>query len=139
MGSSYFIEKVFKQHPFVYKIGGNYYIFGTGVCRKCEDDIDALKREYDLFEENVEVELTRQEASRIFKKVIGIAEIRMDAEDKKDKERGKKIPRIFRDLFETLMSFGFNEGEMTELEKQIERYVAFWQKYDLEDYISAIR
>ena len=30
-----YIEKLFKQYPFIYKIGDRFFAFGTGVCSEC--------------------------------------------------------------------------------------------------------
>lgn len=32
-----YIKKLFKQYPFLYCINNQYYIFGTGICKKVED------------------------------------------------------------------------------------------------------
>ena len=62
-----YIEKLFKQYPFLYCINNQYYIFGTGICKKVEDkDYFDSKKIYEYFKENLNEDLDQKEASLIF-------------------------------------------------------------------------
>lgn len=127
------IEKVFKQHPFLYEIGGNFYILGVGVCRKLDVVSDLTKERYRQFSKKTDKELTQDEAWNIISAVLSEARSIMCKEDGSDLEKGQKINRTFSELKNKLMSYELNEKEMQELDAQIKRYADFWEKYNLSD------
>jgi len=118
-----YIEKLFKQHPFIYHIGDKYYAFGNGVCAECDMHSVLLEGRYKTFELNVDnEELTQKEAWELFHKLVFEAEcVRGDAEfcsNPKDE----------------ISKFNFDEKQQDELKRQIERYIAFYRKHSLVDY-----
>ena len=117
-----YIEKLFKQYPFLYCINNQYYIFGTGICKKVEDkDYFDSKKIYEYFKENLNEDLDQREAFLIFRKVVYFAEKRRLEDDYK----GLDIK------FEKL---NFNDEEIKVLENQCKQYVDFFRKYNLNDY-----
>lgn len=71
-----YIEKLFKQYPFIYKIGDRFFAFGTGVCSEClKQDREGLKYRYKRYCDNVDVEMDRETAWKIFRKLNVIGEI----------------------------------------------------------------
>lgn len=69
-----YIEKLFKQYPFIYFIGGKYYAFGSYVCSECDMRSVTLESRYKEFEDSIKEELTQKEAWKIFHKLIFKAE-----------------------------------------------------------------
>ena len=117
-----YIEKLFKQYPFLYCINNQYYIFGTGICKKVEDkDYFDSKKIYKYFKENLNEDLDQREAFLIFRKVVYFAEKRRLEDDYK----GLDIK------FEKL---NFNDEEIKVLENHCKQYVDFFRKYNLNDY-----
>lgn len=118
-----YIEKVFKQYPFIYCIGGKYYAFGTGVCSECDMSSVLLESRYKAFEESVSETLTVEEAWRIFHKVM------TEAIGVKDDKGICLEPK------KEILNFKFGEKEMAELEAQVERYASYWMKYSFNTYL----
>lgn len=117
------IEKLFKQHPFVYCISGKYYAFGTGVCAECDMRSVMLQSRYRAFEESVNEDLTTEDAWKIFHKLVFQAECVRD-------EKG-----ICFEPQKEILNFHFEENEMEELKRQVERYIAYWKKYSFNNYL----
>lgn len=117
-----YIEKLFKQHPFIYKIDGEYYAFGNNVCSKCNHRSASLKSKYNTFVQNSGKELESLEAWRIFHAVM------FEAEFIRDKSK------VY-DCLEEFTRIGFNEQNIKELEQQIDRYIDFFQINDLLQYV----
>lgn len=44
-----FVEKLFKQYPFIYYIGGTYYAMGSYVCAECDARSVTLECRYREF------------------------------------------------------------------------------------------
>ena len=118
-----YIEKLFKQYPFIYCIGEKYYAFGTGVCSECDMRSILLESRYRTFEESVNQNLTTEEAWKIFHKLI------VEAECVKDEKGFCVEPQ------KEVLNFHFEEKEMNELEKQVERYVDYWKKYSFNTFL----
>lgn len=118
-----YIEKVFKQYPFIYFIGGRYYAFGTGVCSECDTDSILLEKRYIDFEDSIGQDLTTEDAWGIFHKLI------VEAEYMKDKNEICVYPE------KELLKFHFGENEMNELNEQVERYIDYWKKYKFDKYL----
>ena len=118
-----YIEKLFKQYPFIYFIGGKYYAFGTGVCSKCDMKSVMLERRYKTFEESINKNLTTDEAWGIFHKLI------VEADGVRDDNGLCTNPE------KEILKFNFGETEMNELKMQVERYIDFWQKYSFHTYL----
>lgn len=64
-----YIDKLFKQHPFIYYIGGKYYAFGVNTCTECNGKSVLLESRYKKFEESLKDDLSDEEAWRIFHKL----------------------------------------------------------------------
>ena len=117
-----FIDKLFKQYPFIYFIGGRYYAFGTGVCVKCDSRIIDMDHAYKVFENSIDRELTPDEACKIFRHLVNMADFFKE-----------EIGVCFNPK-EEIINFHFDEDELEELKKQVERYVDYWKKYSLNEY-----
>ena len=118
-----YIEKLFKQYPFIYKIGDRFFAFGTGVCSEClKQDREGLKYRYKRYCDNVDVEMDRETAWKIFRKLNAIGEIIIQEEGPCYNPEEK------------IKEFNFNEEEMAELEAQIEQYVKNWVNHGLADW-----
>ena len=118
-----YIEKLFKQYPFIYHIGERYYAFGSGVCTECGTSSLSLERSYKTFEENLNLNLTQKEAWNVFHKLV------FEAENVREKCGFCDKPQT------EILKFSFDEKEMNELKSQIERYIDYWQKYSLKDFV----
>lgn len=118
-----YIEKIFKQYPFIYSVNDQFYIMGSYICQKIDEkyrkDILII---YNYYKSNRDLELTQKEASKIFRKVVNISNIvRIEV--------GMKM--YPNDEFK---KYNFSEEEIKEFEKQCKEYIAFFRKYHLEDY-----
>lgn len=114
-----FVEKVFKQHPFIYCIGGKYYAFGTGVCSECDMKSVLLESRYRKFVDSIDIDLKDCEAWEIFRKVSFEAKCVMDDGN------------VCTNPEAEIVKFGFSENEMNELKKQVDRYVDYFTKHRL--------
>ena len=117
-----YMDKLFAQHPFIYKISGKYYAFGNRVCAECKKDIPTLELRYDKYCKSFNEPVSQYEANDIFRKLKFAAEFvgndEIPSENSKDE----------------IKKFGFNDSEMKELKKQIDKYIEFWNKYRLQDF-----
>lgn len=118
-----FIETLFKQPPFIYYISGRYYALGSYVCSECDMRSITLEGRYKEYEESVDENLSTQEAWRIFHRLI------FKAECVRDEVGYCNAPQ------KELLKFRFNEEEMNDLKSQVERYVAYWQKYSFSTFL----
>ena len=118
-----YIEKLFKQYPFIYRIGGKYYAFGTGVCVECDCDSVLLENKYSDYESSIHKDLTVEDAWRIFHKLI------FEADYMKDKNAYCTSTK------EEFYNFHFSDDEMNELKMQIDRYIKYWEKYSFNTYL----
>lgn len=71
-----YVDKLFKQHPFVYCINNRYYAFGFGVCSKLDDNNSFLRNKYSLYIDSLKEEITDFEAWKIFLKVMNEANLK---------------------------------------------------------------
>nr|DAJ05007.1 MAG TPA: hypothetical protein [Bacteriophage sp.] len=117
-----YIEKLFKQYPFIYFIGGKYYAFGSYVCSECDMRSVTLESRYKEFEDSIKEELTQKEAWKIFHKLIFKAECVRD-------EHG-----FCTEPQKELLKLQFSDSEMDELKFQVNRYVEYWKKYSFADF-----
>lgn len=117
-----YIEKVFKQYPFLYFINNSYYVFGTGSCYKANEKLYGIQNRHYLYLNNLNEELSQEEARKIFKKVVGASKSIRD-----------KIG-IETNPLKKFNDFHFNEEEIKELEKQCKQYIDFFRKYHLDDF-----
>lgn len=117
-----YIEKLFKQHPFVYKIGDRFFAFGVGVCSEClRFDRDGLEYRYNHYCDSIDTDMSTESAWYIFRKLSIFGElIKQDDGPCLNPE-------------EKIKEFNFSEQEMSELEAQIDRYVKYWVNYGLAD------
>lgn len=118
-----FIEKLFKQHPFIYKISGKYYAFGNGVCIQCSTRSVFLERKYNHYVESISEDLQVDEAWKIFHAVNSEAKFSNDENE------------ICFNPRERLADFHFNKDELEELERQVNQYVDYWKKYSFHNYL----
>jgi len=117
------IEKLFNQHPFVYKVDDCYYAFGTGVCARIEGNKITLPTHYDKYIKAFEINVDRKDAWRIFHKLMFIASI-----IKGEKGYNGEVLKSFNE-------FNFNENQLKEIEKQVQRYMEYFKRYELKDYL----
>lgn len=114
-----YIDKLFSQHPFIYYIDGEYYAFGVNTCTKCDGKSVLLESRYKNFEESIKNDVTDEEAWRIFHKLW--------CEASGAQKRG------FAKTKEEFAKFNFDGKNMEELNKQIDRYIDYWQEHHLKD------
>lgn len=114
-----YIDKLFKQHPFIYRINEKYYAFGVNVCVECDGRSGLLESRYKNFEESLKNDVTDEEAWRIFHKLSSEAS---GAETKSNVH-----------VKEEFAKFNFSEDDIKELTKQIERYRSYWLEHHLEN------
>ncbi len=112
-----FIEKLFKQHPFIYRIGGKYYALGSYVCAECDMRSVTLESRYKEYEDSINENLSTQEAWKIFHRLM------FRAENVRDETGYCSEPQ------KEILKFQFTNEEMSELKSQVERYVTYWKKY----------
>lgn len=118
-----YIEKLFKQHPFIYHIGGKYYAFGAYVCYECDMHSITLESRYKEYEESMSMELSDKEAWRIFHRLIFRAECVRN-------ERGYcNKPQ------DEILKFQFSDEEMEQLKLQVDNYITYWKKYSLSSFV----
>lgn len=117
------MEEIFKKSPFIYYIGGRYYAFGTGVCARCNSEICSLESRYKCYVDNCNKDLTQQQAFEIWRRVVSAAEY-----------VEQKQGTCFKPE-EEIAQFGFSNEEIKELEKQIEAYINFFKKHNLQNCI----
>lgn len=68
-----YIEKLFKQFPFVYRINEEYYAFGTGICAKLDESSVLLKSRFNRYIASLTEDILDSEAWEIFRKVMSEA------------------------------------------------------------------
>ena len=73
-----YMNKLFKQHPFIYKISGKYYAFGNRVCSECTLNTPTLDLRFDRYCDACVENVTQGEARDIFAKVKSVAELVRD-------------------------------------------------------------
>ena len=117
-----YIDKLFNQHPFIYKISGKYYAFGSMVCAECKINIPTLELRYDRYCKAFSEPVSQYGANDIFRKLKFAAELVKSNEGECIKPK------------EEINKFGFSDLEMKELETQVNKYVEFWQKYKLYEF-----
>lgn len=117
-----YIEKLFKQHPFIYKIDGKYYAFGNNVCSKCNNRSVSLEAKYNTYVQNSGKQPESLEAWKIFHALMFEAEIIRDK-------------NMICDCLEEFARIGFDEQNIKELEQQIDRYIDFFQRNHLVQYV----
>lgn len=114
-----YIDKLFKQHPFIYRINEKYYAFGVNVCVECDGRSGLLESRYKNFEESLKNDVTDEEAWRIFHKLSSEA----SGAETKSNVHAK----------EEFVKFNFSEDDIKELTKQIKRYRSYWLEHHLEN------
>ena len=119
------LEKLFKIHPFVFYIGGEYFVFGSGVCMECNNKSEyhvTLPLKYQKYIEAIDDDsVTNSQAWEIFYKLNNVAnKVKDDAEHTNLKEQFEK--------------YSFDEDELKEIQQQLEQFVCFFNKHDLGDH-----
>lgn len=118
-----YIEKLFKQHPFIYYIHGKYYALGVNTCAECDKRSVLLKDRYRAYEEGLKNDLEDAAAWEIFRK--------LSFEATYFKETDKTLS-----MKEKIAELNFSEEDKCELSNQIKRYVDYWKKYNLSQFYS---
>ena len=118
-----YIEKLFKQHPFIYYIHGKYYALGVNTCAECDKRSVLLKDRYRAYEEGLKNDLEDATAWEIFRK--------LSFEATYFKETDKTLS-----MKEKIAELNFSEEDKCELSNQIKRYVDYWKKYNLSQFYS---
>lgn len=119
------LEKLFKIHPFVFYIGGEYFVFGSGVCMECNNKSEyhvTLPLKYQKYIEAINDDtITKSQAWKIFSRLNSVADnVRDKAEHVNLKEQFEKL--------------NFDDEELEEIQQQLEQFVCFFRKYDLANY-----
>lgn len=116
-------DELNKKNPFLYYVRGEYYAFGTGICGKCENNL-RVKEAYEMYMTGRNIELTEQQAVVTFKHVSCVAE-----------ETHAKVHST-EEFEENFSKMNFSEEDLNEIEKQVDWYVAFWTKYELNHFFN---
>lgn len=123
-------EELFKKRPFIYKIDGDYFAMGFGVCTKIPYLVGSksknpvtLSLRYDRYIEALKnAELSDDEARKVFNKLSSCAEMI-------GSDIGKS--KIKKEDFDQL---GFGKKQLEELSRQLNTMVGFFKKYRLQDH-----
>lgn len=118
-----FIEKLFNQYPFIYFVDGKYYAFGDGVCSLCDCKSVLLESRYRNFEASINMDLTVEEAWRIFHKLVSEAEFVKN-------EKGFCVHTK-----KEFLNMSFSDKQLLEIETQVDRYITYWKKYKFSQYL----
>lgn len=118
-----YIQKLFKQHPFIYRINGHYYAFGTGVCIELDERFVTLKSRYERYLLAMDKDMNRLDAWQIFHKLMAIA-------DNAKSEHGYEGNELIK-----FQNFNFTSDEIDELKTQVEQYITYFRKHRLQDYL----
>ncbi len=116
-------DELNKKFPFLYCVRGVYYAFGTGVCGKCQNSI-RVQEAYRMYATGRNEKLTPQQAAETFKHVKNVAE-----------ETCSRV-RSMEEFEENFSKMNFSEEDLNEIEKQVDGYVAFWTKYELNHFFN---
>ena len=116
-------DELNKKNPFLYYVRGEYYAFGTGVCGKCQNSI-RVQEAYRMYATGRNEKLTPQQAAETFKHVKNVAE-----------ETCSRV-RSMEEFEENFSKMNFSEENLNEIEKQVDGYVAFWTKYELNHFFN---
>lgn len=121
-----YIDKLFKQYPFIYCIGGEYYAFGTITCAKCGTSSVLLEKRYRAYEESINQDMENKEAWTIFHALMAEA------------QRVKIIKGECIKPQEEILKFNFNEEQMEELKSQMKRYTKYISDHQLAEKLRGI-
>ena len=122
-----YIEKLFRLHPFIYCIGGEFYAFGTITCSKCGTSSVWLEKRYRAYEESINQELEKKEAWNIFHALMAEA------------QRVQKIKGECTKPQEEILKFNFDEKQMEELKSQVDRHMKYISDHQLAEILRGIR
>lgn len=118
-----YIEKLFKQFPFIYRINEEYYAFGTGVCAKLDQSSVLLKSRFNRYIDSLADDILDSEAWAVFRALMCEADCKKDNIGYQDNEK-KQFYKL-----------GFNDSDIHELELQIQLYIDFYKKHNLKEYM----
>jgi hypothetical protein len=116
-----YIDKLFKQHPFIYYIHGKYYAFGVNTCAECDKRSVLLEDRYREYEDGTKRNLEESTAWEIFHKLS------VEATYFKETDESLRVKEKFAEL-------NFSEEDKRELSNQVKRYVDYWGKYNLSQF-----
>ena len=120
-----YIEKLFKQKPFVYKIQDEYYAFGTGVCSKIPyGKYITLESRFQNYLDLCDGNGSREEAYDAFLWLASVAETERDA----NTAGAHPIASFNRMPIEP--------EEITDLNQQIDQYIKYIHDYKLSEYVN---
>ena len=114
-----YLEKLSKQHEFIYFVGGKYYVFGYRACIECDYDKNNIDYIYKQYCENVDKELPEDFAWKLFYRLNSRA---LDIYEKKGR---------CNNVEEEIKKYEFSESEIKELYDQMDNYLKFFIKYGL--------
>lgn len=128
-----YLDKLFKQYPFVYRINEQYYVFGVGVCIRCSSKNNGLISEYNSY-----VRATQQDniqdidAWNIFHAVLLSARLEIGKQDLNEHLNVTNMKK-------KIEKYGFTDDDLGELESQIKCYVDFVNKHDLSHWLRNVK
>lgn len=114
-----YLEKLSKQHEFIYFIGGKYYVCGNRACIECDYDKNNIEYSYKRYCENVNKELSREFAWKLFYRLNSRALTICEENGRCD------------NVEEEIKKYNFNECEIRELQDQMDKYLKFFIKYKI--------
>lgn len=116
------VDKLFKIHPYIFKIKDEYYAFGTGVCKKYTDEYENKK---DINEKYLAYKSALQNHKISFDEAWkSYYSINSIAEDAKNSSEHIHLEELFAEL-------NFSDKEKNELQNQLELFVSFFNKNGL--------
>ena len=118
-------DELNEKFPFLYCIRGEYYAFGMGICGKCENSL-RVQEAYNMYMTGRNMELTEQQAVATFKHVSCVA-----------KETCARV-HSKEEFEENFSKMNFSEEDLNEIEKQVDWYVAFWTKHELNHFFNSM-
>ncbi len=118
-----YVEDLFKMYPFIYRIRGEYYALGNGMCTKCNGKSVPLDGRYRAFEQIVDKDIPDKEAWECYHKVM------FEAKHASYENAAHNYTE------KDLLQFGFSQDELSELEAQVKRNRDFFKSHKFVEWI----
>lgn len=119
------LEKLFKIRPFVFFVREEYFAFGSGVCKRCNNEHGnpvTLPLRYERYLAALKQEgIAQSDAWDVYRKVNSVAENIQSLDDH------LHLPEKFEKL-------NFSDSEKESIQKQLEQVVSFFRDNRLGDY-----
>lgn len=111
------MRELFRKIPFIYRIQGEYYAFGSGVCEKCYKS-EMLVTRYEDYLKIMDEDVEDEDAWLPFLRVFFVAN------NAKGREPDENAYQKFSEL-------GFDEESLLELQRQMDDMVDYFRKHHM--------